>query len=99
MKLRLGNEENARHYGVETGDMIDISFQDYLKGVVASEIGNAHIEACKAQAIASRTNTYAYLKSNKTISDSSKDIQAFRAERLYGYPNAYRAVEETNGQV
>jgi hypothetical protein len=29
-------------------DIIEIEFEDYIAAVTASEIGNSHIEACKA---------------------------------------------------
>ena len=101
VKLKITKSENAKHFNVSVGDIIELSFQDYLKGVVASEIGNAHVEACKAQAIASRTNTYSYYESGKTISDSSSDIQSFNASRMTSeqYPNAHAAVDETEGLI
>lgn len=101
LNLKVTKEENAKFFGVSIDDVLPISFNDYLSGVVASEIGNAHIEACKAQAIASRTNAYPYLLSGKPISDSSKSIQSFSANRMNDikYKNAHDAVSETNNLI
>lgn len=101
LNLKVTKEENAKFFGVSIDDVLPISFNDYLSGVVASEIGNAHIEACKAQAVASRTNAYPYLLSGKPISDSSKSIQSFSANRMNDikYKNAHDAVSETNNLI
>ena len=76
-----------------------MEFEQYLFGVVASEIGNANLEACKAQAVASRT--YAMSRNvliGNPISDSN-NVMAYRAQRQNQtkYPNAYQAVLETQG--
>jgi len=78
-----------------------MDIEEYLKGVVPSEIGNAHIEACKAQAIAARTYAYNYVKKNSPISDASSSAQAFRSSRLASssYPNAHQAVKDTQGML
>ena len=101
INLKVTKEENAKCFGVAVGDIIPIPFNDYLSGVVASEIGNAHIEACKAQAIASRTNAYPFLLSGKPISDSSKSIQSFSASKMHDdqYKNAHRAGIETGNLI
>lgn len=99
IKLKVTKADNAKYFKVQIGDIVELPFQEYLKGVVASEIGNAHIEACKAQAVASRTNTYPYYIKNKIISDSSSVIQSFNANRMVSdkYQTAHAAVEETDG--
>ena len=56
--------------------MIGLEFEEYIFGVVATEIGNAPLEACKAQAIAARTNALPYLQDGTTIPD--KGVQAFK---------------------
>ena len=101
IKQKITKDDNAKHFNASVGDVVELSFQEYLKGVVASEIGNAHIEACKAQAIASRTNAYSYYESGRAISDSSSSVQAFNASRMISteYPNAHAAVDETNDLV
>lgn len=51
-------------YDTRTQEVVKLSLEDYVKGVVAAEMpGEFHIEALKAQAIASRT--YAIHKTNK----------------------------------
>ncbi len=77
-------------------------FEQYVATVVACEIGNSAIEACKAQATASRT--FAVSKgvlSGKVISDASSTDQAYRAARLASglYPNAEQGTKETAGQI
>ena len=43
--LNLSREENIKYYGKK---QITIDIEEYLKGVVGSEIGNASLNACKA---------------------------------------------------
>ena len=43
--VKLSRQENIKYYG---SNEIEIDIEDYLLGVVPSEIGNAPIEACKA---------------------------------------------------
>ena len=78
---------------------ITLDFEEYLSGVVASEIGNAPLEACKAQAVAARTTAWPYVQNNTVISDTG--VQAFRVERLNpsSYPNAYAAVKSTANEL
>lgn len=78
--------------------MIHMDFEEYIFGVVASEIGNAPIEACKAQAVAARTVALPYLEDGKAIPDTN--IQAFRLNRTKDrYPNAWEAAMATQGEV
>ena len=83
----------------DKNQIIEIDFEEYIFGVVASEVGNAHVEACKAQAVAARTAAMPYVTQNKTIDDAN--IQAFKLERVDSakYPNAYEAVQLTAGEV
>ena len=81
------------------GSISEFELEDYVCGVVASEMGNAPIEACKAQAVAARTNAWTYAFSGKSISD--KGIQAFRLDRMNceKYPVAKSAADETKGEI
>lgn len=81
------------------GEIQEFEFEQYIFGVVASEIGNAPLEACKAQAITARTTALPYLSYDKVISD--KTVQAFREDRLNGnkYPNAREAAVSTRGEI
>lgn len=102
ISVRITRDENAEFFGVEVGDVVQVPFEQYVATVVACEIGNALIEACKAQAVASRT--FAVSKGvldGKTISDASSSDQAYRAARLASglYPNAEQGTKETVGQI
>jgi len=68
IKVKLTREENISYYGK---DEIEIDIEEYLLGVVPSEIGNAHLEACKAQAVASRTYAINVCSSSGYITDKS----------------------------
>lgn len=76
-----------------------MDFEEYIFGVVASEIGNAPLEACKAQAVAARTTALPYLSYDKLIPDTG--VQAFRLDRSNAnkYPNAKVAVDSTAGEI
>lgn len=97
IKVLLTREENLNHFRQRE---IEIDIEEYLKGVVGSEIGNASLEACKAQAIAARTFAFIKHSSGKQLTDKSSSDQAFRISRnSSSYANAVKAVEETKGQV
>lgn len=95
IKLSLHKNSNISFYGT---DSVELDLEDYIAGSVAQEIGNAHIEACKAQAIASRTNCQPYIKNDKTASDQSSTFQAFEASKIT-YQNPNQAAKETKGIV
>lgn len=101
IKVKLTDERNAAFYSVAVGSVVELELEEYLRGVVAAEIGNASLEACKAQAVASRTTAYPYYSTGKVISDSSRSAQCFNAERAHStkYPNAFQAVSETADEV
>ena len=94
--IKLSREENISYYG---SSEIQLDIEEYLKGVVPSEIGNAHIQACAAQAICART--YAINKTNSKgyITDQSSTDQAFRVSCMTGYANAYEGIKITAGQT
>jgi SpoIID/LytB domain protein len=61
IKIQLTREENINHY---QASVIEIDLEEYIRGVVPSEVGNAPLEACKAQAVAARSFAlYRYKKS------------------------------------
>lgn len=72
----------------------------YLRAVVASEIGNSPLEACKAQAIAARSFALSRMATRGWLYDTSTD-QAFISNRdnETAYPNSIKAVKETRGMV
>lgn len=97
IKIRLSREENLSYYNANE---IEIDIEEYLKGVVPSEIGNADAEAAKAQSVVARTfSLYKYLH-NGSITDKSSVDQAFRASRFSSaYQQAHLAVAATKGEV
>ena len=102
ISIKITRDSNAEYFQCDVGDTVQVSLEEYVAAVVASEIGNALLEACKAQAVAART--FAVSKgvlSGKTISDSSSSDQAYRANRYNRelYPNAITGTEETAGQI
>ena len=97
--VRITRDENAEYFKTYVGDIVEVDFEEYVAAVVASEIGNSQLEACKAQAVASRTFAYRYIDSS--ISDSSSSAQAYRAMRfdMKKYPNAIAAASLTQGEL
>lgn len=99
MRLKITTNENMKYYSCDKDTIIDIDIEDYVAGVVASEIGNAPLEACKAQAIAARTFAVARgVLKGKEISDSASVAQAFRAQRT-DYPKCVQAAKDTMGLI
>ena len=95
--VKLTRQENIAHYG-KNEVLLDI--EEYLNGVVPSEIGNAALEASKAQAVAARTFALYRYKANGSISDDSSKDQAFRVSRFSSaYSRAHQGVSETKGEV
>lgn len=102
IKVKITRKENANLLGVSVGSTATIDFEQYVATVVASEISNAPIEACKAQAVAARTYAmYQGVLDGKAISDASSSAQAYRAARYdnTNYPNALKGAQLTEGQV
>lgn len=102
IKVQINRQENANYYNCKIGNIIEVNFEEYVAAVVASEIGNSNIEACKAQAIAARTYAISQgVLSGKPISDLSSTAQAYRAPRynIQQYKNAIDATNSTKGQI
>lgn len=100
IKLNITRKENADFYSKKVGDTLTLPIEDYLLGVVPSEVGNTHIEAAKAQAIAARSIAYFWTKDGKVINDTTQ-YQAYRAPRSVNpaYPRAHQGVRDTAGQI
>lgn len=95
--VKLTRDENIAHYQAEE---VEIDIEEYLTGVVGAEIGNSSLEACRAQAVASRTFALRKLKSQGFITDKSSSDQAFRISKATAnYSNALQAVKDTQGEV
>ena len=101
IQIKLTRAQNAAHYKVPVGTVVTVPFETYLLGVVPAEVGNAPLEACKAQAIAARTYALPYLRNAAAISDASATAQAYRVERASdpAYNNAHHGVIDTAGLV
>lgn len=100
--VKITRQENEEYFGCLIGETVEVDFEKYVAGVVASEVGNAPMEACKAQAVAARTFAMSRgVLRGRSISDSSADAQAYRAKRYdaNAYPNPVRAAEETAGEA
>ena len=99
IKVRITNAANMKYFNCAKGTVKEVEFEDYIKCVVASEIGNAPIEACKAQAIASRSFAVARgVLEGKIISDDASKAQAYIATRN-NYENCNEATLATAGQI
>lgn len=99
IRLKIITQVNAQYLNCNLNHIIEIEFEDYIARVVASEIGNAPLEACKAQAIAARTFAIGRgVLNGKEITDSSASAQACRLNRI-DYTNANEAAKETAGLV
>ena len=82
----LTRDENINYYNT---DEVILDIEDYLRGVVGAEIGNSSLEACRAQAVASRTFAMRKQLAQGHITDKSSSDQAFRVSRATdNYNNA-----------
>jgi len=48
IKVKITTSGNMKYFNCAKGTIKEIELEDYIKCVVASEIGNASLEACKA---------------------------------------------------
>lgn len=99
IRVQITTAENASFLNCDYNHIIEVEFEDYVATVVASEIGSAPLEACKAQAVAVRT--YAVdrgVLEGKVISDSASNAQAYRAVRS-NYETCIQAAQETEGLI
>ena len=101
IRVKLTRWKNADFFHLPLGSEITMDIETYVHGVVPSEVGNAPLECCKAQAVAARTFALVYSREDQAISDASSVAQAYRVSRAESpaYPNARLGVEETAGQV
>lgn len=95
--VKLTRQENADFYKVPVGTVVALDMETYLMGVVPAEIGNAPLEACKAQAVAARSFAFHRMGA---VDDTTLN-QAYRAPRSVNpaYPNAHKGVRDTAGQM
>lgn len=48
IKVKITTSNNMKYFNCAKNTVKEIEFEEYIKCVVASEIGNASLEACKA---------------------------------------------------
>ena len=70
VKIKISREENATNIPCNIDDIVEYDIEDYVKGVVPSEM-NGPDEAMRAQAIAARTIAYKASIQDLVLSDLS----------------------------
>lgn len=99
IKVKVTTPSNMNYFQCAKGTIVEVEFEDYIRCVVASEIGNASLEACKAQAVACRTFAVSRgVLDGKVISDDASKAQAYIAARDY-YDKCNKATDDTAGEV
>lgn len=99
IKVKVTTPSNMNYFKCAKGKIVEVEFEDYVRCVVASEIGNANLEACKAQAVACRTFAASRgVLEGKAISDDAGKAQAYIAARDY-YELCNQATKETEGEI
>lgn len=102
INVSITRQENAEYFNCKIGDTVEVEFEDYIAAVVASELASGSLEACKAQAVASRTFAVSRgVLKGTPISDASNVAQAYRAPRndAAKYPRCVEATKATAGQL
>ena len=103
---KIKTEPTISLYRSATGQKEQLKLEDYIKGVIAAEIGpNFPMEALKAQAIVARTMTLALInyehgtqgKHGTDASDDHTEFQAYDNKKIND--NIAKAVDETRGQI
>ncbi len=105
LKEYQGREPQLKVYQHETGDVTEMSFEDYIAGVVAAEMDPEWPEsALGAQAIIARSFTLQKIKENGGLPERNahastdfKEFQAYNAARIN--ERVRKAVEKTRGKV
>lgn len=99
MKVKITTVGNMEYFKCKKDTIVEVPLEEYVAAVVASEIGNAPLEACKAQAVAARTFAVNRgVLEDKPILDTATKAQAYRASRN-NYENCIKAAKETQGQI
>lgn len=103
---KIKSEPTISLYRSATGQKQQLKMEDYIKGVVAAEIGPKFpMEALKAQAIVARTMTLALInyesgtrgKHGTDASDDHTEFQAYDEKKIT--ENISKAVEATRGEI
>lgn len=99
IKVKITTSANMKYFNCAKDTVKEIELEDYVACVVASEIGKAALEACKAQAVASRTFAISRgVLDGKVISDDASKAQAYIASRN-NYDVCNQAAKTTAGEV
>lgn len=101
IKVKITTDENKQFLKLKKDTVIQVEIEDYLKVAVASELGNAVLEACKAQAIVDRSIVIAYgaLKGNEIL-DEAEYLPKYKAKcNSPIYTRCIKAVNQTAGKV
>lgn len=99
IKIKVTTASNMKYFKCASGTIVEVELEDYIRCVVASEIGNASLEACKAQAVAARTFAVSRgVLEGKAISDDAGKAQAYIATRN-NYAICNQATSETAGEI
>ena len=103
---KIKKEPTISLYRSATGQKQELKMEEYIKGVVAAEIGPKFpMEALKAQAIVARTMTLALInyengtrgKHGTDASDDHTEFQAYDEKKITD--NISKAVEATRGEI
>ncbi len=103
---KIKQEPTITLYRSATGQKQQLKLEEYIKGVVAAEIGpNFPMEAMKAQAIVARTMTLALInyengtrgKHGTDASDNHTEFQAYDEKKITD--RISQAVDATRGQI
>ncbi|HWQ74731.1 MAG TPA: SpoIID/LytB domain-containing protein, partial [Syntrophomonas sp.] len=102
---KIKAEPTITLYRKATGQKQEIKLEEYIKGVIAAEIGPKFpMEAMKAQAIVARTMTLALInyehgagKRGTDASDDHTEFQAYDEKQITD--NISKAVEATRGEI
>ncbi len=103
---KIKQEPTISLYRSATGQKQELKMEDYIKGVVAAEIGPKFpMEALKAQAIVARTMTLALItyetgtrgKHGTDASDDHTEFQAYDEKKVTD--NIAKAVDATRGEI
>jgi len=100
-----GQEPRLKVYILDTGEIKEMAFEEYLNGVLAGEMrNNFPIEALKAQAILARTFVMEFVTEKGQskyegahVSTDIEEAQAWNAEEVNDLIK--KAVQDTRGQV
>lgn len=97
VNVKLTRSENADYHHMEVGKVLTIDIEEYLRGVVPSEVDASRgMEALKAQAIAARTYGIFHGAGKKEIADTTAN-QSYHAKKIHNRTD--EAIRATAGIV